>query len=68
MLERARRELGSVIRLYTFRANTVSRRFYERHGFRAVAFSDGHTNEERCPDVLYELDRNAQQLSGRAGM
>jgi hypothetical protein len=29
--------------------------FYERHGFRAIAFSDGSANEERCPDVLYEL-------------
>ena len=59
LLERAKRELGSLIRLYTFQANTASRRFYERHGFRSVAFSDGHTNEEHCPDVLYELDRNA---------
>lgn len=58
LLERAMQELGSLIRLYTFQANTASRRFYERHGFRSVAFSDGHANEERCPDVLYELDRN----------
>jgi ribosomal protein S18 acetylase RimI-like enzyme len=59
LLEHAKRELGPVIRLYTFQANTASRRFYERHGFQPVAFSDGHTNEESCPDVLYELDRNA---------
>lgn len=42
------------IRLYTFQANTGARRFYERHGFRAVAYGDGSGNEERCPDVLYE--------------
>lgn len=49
----AKRELGSSIRLYTFQANTGSRRFYERHGFRAIAFSDGNANEEHCADVLY---------------
>jgi RimJ/RimL family protein N-acetyltransferase len=55
LIERARQALGSRIRLYTFQANTGSRRFYERHGFRPIAFSDGHANEERCPDVLYEF-------------
>ncbi len=58
LLERAKEELGPLIRLYTFQANTASCRFYERHGFRVVAFSDGQANEERCPDVLYELDRS----------
>jgi RimJ/RimL family protein N-acetyltransferase len=43
------------VRLYTFQQNARSRKFYERHGFVAVEFSDGSTNEERCPDVLYEL-------------
>lgn len=43
------------VRLYTFQANTRARSFYERHGFKAIAFSDGSSNEERCPDVLYEL-------------
>ena len=61
LLERAKQELGPLIRLYTFQANTASRRFYERHGFQSVAFSDGHANEEHCPDVLYELDRNADK-------
>ncbi len=61
LLHHARQELGPLIRLYTFQANAASRRFYERHGFRAVAFSDGHTNEEHCPDVLYELDRHVGQ-------
>lgn len=56
LLERAKQELGPLIRLYTFQANAASRRFCERHGFRAVALSDGHANEEHCPDVLYELD------------
>jgi GNAT superfamily N-acetyltransferase len=43
------------LRLYCFRQNGAARRFYERHGFVPIAFSDGSGNEERCPDVLYEL-------------
>ena len=54
LIERAKAALGSPIRLYTFQANTGSRRFYERHGFRAIAVGDGSGNEEHCPDVLYE--------------
>jgi len=47
--------LALPIRLYTFQANTGARRFYERHGFVAIELTDGQGNEERCPDVLYEL-------------
>lgn len=54
LIERAKTELGSPIRLYTFQASVRARRFYERHGFRAIAVSDGSENEEQCPDVLYE--------------
>ena len=43
-----------VLRLYTFQSNEGARRFYERHGFAAVAFGDGSDNEEREPDVRYE--------------
>ena len=50
----AKESLGSPIRLYTFQENAGARRFYERHGFRATAFSDGADNEEHSPDVLYE--------------
>jgi len=55
LLGQALRSLPLPVRLYTFQANVRARAFYERHGFRAVAFSDGASNEERCPDVLYEL-------------
>ena len=41
--------------LYTFQENWRARRFYERFGFRPTEFSDGSDNEERCPDILYEL-------------
>ena len=45
------------VQLYTFQANHHARAFYERHGFQAVAFSDGADNEEQRPDVLYRLLR-----------
>lgn len=54
LLRHALSTLPSPVRLYTFQANTGARRFYERHGFTAVTFTDGRDNEERCPDVLYE--------------
>jgi GNAT superfamily N-acetyltransferase len=53
-IEQAKTKSGSPIRLYTFKANEGARRFYERHGFKAIAFGDGSGNEEKCPDVLYE--------------
>jgi ribosomal protein S18 acetylase RimI-like enzyme len=57
MLTHALQTLAAPIRLYTFQANAGARRFYERHGFAAIEFSDGRANEERCPDVLYESCR-----------
>ena len=45
---------GQAVRLYCFQANEPARRFYEKHGFRAIAYGDGSANEEHCPDVLYE--------------
>ncbi len=48
------RMVTPVLRLYTFQCNTGARRFYERHGFTAVEFGDGSTNEEGEPDVRYE--------------
>jgi ribosomal protein S18 acetylase RimI-like enzyme len=55
LLAHAMDSLSRPIRLYTFQQNVGARRFYERHGFVAVEFTDGQGNEERCPDVLYEL-------------
>ena len=54
LLDRAHRELSSPIRLYTFQCNHAARHFYERRGFKAIAFGDGSGNEEKCPDILYE--------------
>ena len=55
LLRFAHESLKRPVRLFTFQQNTGSRRFYERHGYRVVALSNGQSNEERCPDVLYEL-------------
>ena len=55
LLRTALGALSQPIRLYTFQQNVAARRFYERFGFKPIAFGDGSTNEERCPDVLYEL-------------
>jgi GNAT superfamily N-acetyltransferase len=54
LLATAHTRLRLPIRLYTFQANVGARRFYERNCYRVVEFSDGASNEERCPDVLYE--------------
>lgn len=43
------------VRLWAFQQNSGARRFYERHGFAPVKLTDGRDNEERTPDVLYEL-------------
>ena len=53
-LAQARRPEG--LALWTFQANVAARRFYERHGFVAVAWTDGSANEEHAPDVRYVWD------------
>jgi ribosomal protein S18 acetylase RimI-like enzyme len=60
LLAQAVRTMPRPIRLYTFQANQAARRFYERHGFIPIEFTDGQMNEERCPDVLYECGAAAK--------
>ncbi len=55
MLALATEKLPLLVRLYTFQENVGAQRFYERHGLQAIEFTDGEDNEEKCPDVLYEL-------------
>jgi len=55
LLARALDTAARPIRLYTFQQNAGARRFYERNGFAPLRLTDGSGNEERCPDVLYEL-------------
>lgn len=40
--------------LSCFAENHAACRFYEHHGFKAVAHGDGSNNEEGAPDILYE--------------
>lgn len=60
LLAHALSTLTLPVRLYTFQANVGARRFYERHGFVPIQFTDGQANEEHCPDVLYELQAPAE--------
>lgn len=39
--------------LWTFQVNKPAHRFYERHGFVPVEYTDGSGNEEHEPDVRY---------------
>jgi len=55
LLSHALAALPRPVRLWCFQRNTRARRFYERRGFEPVSFTDGSGNEERLPDVLYEL-------------
>ena len=50
-LSKERRPAG--LELWTFQVNAPARRFYERHRFRPVEWTDGAGNEERQPDVRY---------------
>lgn len=54
LLREAKSLLGAPIRLYTFQQNQGARRFYRKHEFREIEYSDGALNEERTPDVLME--------------
>ena len=62
LLAMALKNVRDALRLFTFQQNTAARRFYERHGFKAIAFSDGRDNEERCPDVLYEFNARCLRI------
>lgn len=53
LIEHAKARRPDGLDLYCFQVNTRARRFYERHGFVAIAFGDGSGNEERQPDILY---------------
>lgn len=52
-VELAKRRGPQGLELWTFQVNGPARRFYERHGFVAVEWTDGRGNEEREPDVRY---------------
>ena len=57
LLDAAKRSPVPALELWCFQANIGARRFYERHGFRAVRFTDGQGNEEKMPDIRYRWQR-----------
>jgi GNAT superfamily N-acetyltransferase len=56
LLDHAKARRPEGLDLWTFASNDGARRFYERHGFAAVAATDGD-NEEGEPDVHYRWPR-----------
>lgn len=56
LLAEAASALGPRLSLFCIARNTGARAFYERHGFRAAATSDGAATEEGEPDILYVRD------------
>ncbi|MEO3474452.1 GNAT family N-acetyltransferase [Roseomonas sp. CAU 1739] len=59
LLAEATAALGPRLSLFCIARNTGARAFYEHHGFRAAAISDGATTEEGEPDILYVRDAGA---------
>ena len=53
LLDHAKAQRPDGLQLWTFETNVRAQRFYEQRGFRVVRRTDGSTNEERSPDVLY---------------
>ena len=53
LVEKAKELMPDGIQLWTFQSNLRAQKFYERHGFVAVEWTDGANNEERSPDVRY---------------
>lgn len=58
LLQAAKASGVDALELWCFQANTRARRFYEHHGFAAIAFTDGADNEEKTPDVRYRWRRS----------
>jgi GNAT superfamily N-acetyltransferase len=64
LLASAKERRPGGLELWTFQRNEAARRFYERHGFRAVELTDGAANEEHEPDVRYVWDGQTSAASG----
>jgi GNAT superfamily N-acetyltransferase len=59
LLQRAKARRPGGFTLWAFQQNEGARRFYERHGLRAIEFGDGSGNVEGLPDVQYEWRASA---------
>jgi putative acetyltransferase len=60
LLNEAMAALGPCISLFCIARNADARYFYEAHGFRIAATSDGAGTEEGEPDILYVRDGAVQ--------
>ena len=50
-VELAKRRFPEGVQLWAFQSNLRGQRFYERHGFVPVEWTEGDGNEEKQPDV-----------------
>ncbi|MFE3194105.1 GNAT family N-acetyltransferase [Nocardia sp. NPDC059240] len=64
-LAKQRRPNG--LELWTFQVNEPARRFYARHGFAEVEWTDGLRNEEQEPDVRSVWQPDTAGITRRAG-
>jgi GNAT superfamily N-acetyltransferase len=53
LLDKVKSRRPKGFQLWTFQANDGARRFYERHGCKAVELTDGQNNDEKLPDMRY---------------
>ncbi|MGB5560372.1 MAG: GNAT family N-acetyltransferase [Paracoccaceae bacterium] len=51
------KERHPFLQLWVFQQNSRAISFYERNGFQKVKETDGASNQEKTPDVLYEWYR-----------
>ncbi|BDG73083.1 GNAT family N-acetyltransferase [Roseomonas fluvialis] len=63
LLVEATAELGSRLSLFCIARNAGARAFYESHGFRIAATSDGAGTEEGEPDILFVRDGAAPVIT-----
>ncbi len=54
LLNYALESLPRPIRLWTFQENDRAIGFYQHHGFKAIKYTNGESNDEKCPDILFE--------------
>ena len=63
-VELAKRRRPDGLQLWTFQVNGPACRFYQRHGFVPVEWTDGAGNEEHEPDVRYHWRPAAVDVPG----
>jgi RimJ/RimL family protein N-acetyltransferase len=63
LLAEAMAALGPRLSLFCIARNAGARAFYEAHGFRAAATSDGAGTEEGEPDILFVRDAVASVIT-----